>query len=453
MIKPIGDDDQPTIGELSSFRQRSKGKSSDYDDAHQEEENEASKRAGSLLDDLSALEGRAGLGKSSGGGLLIGDTVEVIEGDLVGMRGKLISLDGTTVKVRPTNNTVDLGGTQEVEFLASQVRKFIEVGGHVKVMDGRYANETGVVVAVDQLEGETDCTAVVLTDVTHKEITGESFILWLLIRKHYIQYIVLFLTFFLISPKVRISQLRESTEVASGQDRLAGYELYDLVMLSGGGSANEVGVIVRVGREDFTVINNHGIVREVRPEELRGKRNAQSNRAIAGDVQTNQLKVGDLVNVLEGPHKGKTATIKRISRTQLFLYSQTRTENAGIFVVRARSCLQAGSQNQNRGNAIDAGASPFSTPRSQTSGPAGGRAGGKLTLVDFEVILSLTSTNHSHYVSFFRSDRQQPNATTVSLARPFVSKPATGKAISERFAMLLLLTSKSSCTLGSRRSW
>jgi len=150
-------------------------------------------------------------------------------------------------------------------------------------------------------------------------------------------------------------------------------------MLSGGGSANEVGVIVRVGREDFTVINNHGIVREVRPEELRGKRNSQSNKAIAGDVQTNQLKVGDLVNVLEGPHKGKTATIKRISRTQLFLYSQTRAEHAGIFVVRARSCLQAGSQNQSRGGAIDAGASPFSTPRSQTgSGPVGGR-GGKLT--------------------------------------------------------------------------
>ena len=129
------------------------------------------------MDELSELQGKTGLGKaSSGGGLLIGDTVEVIEGDLVGMRGKLVSLDGTTVKVKPTNNTVDLGGTQEVEFLANQVRKYIAVGDHVKVTDGRYANETGVVVAVEKLEGETDCTAVVLTDVTHKEITGEPLI-------------------------------------------------------------------------------------------------------------------------------------------------------------------------------------------------------------------------------------------------------------------------------------
>jgi hypothetical protein len=64
----------------------------------------------------------------------------------------------------------------EVEFLISQIRKFIAVGAHVKVMDGRYANETGVVVAVENMDGEEgsdfDCTAVVLTDMTHKEISG-----------------------------------------------------------------------------------------------------------------------------------------------------------------------------------------------------------------------------------------------------------------------------------------
>ena len=65
---------------------------------------------------------------------------------------------------------------------------------------------------------------------------------------------------FLLLP-VRTSQVRESAEVNSGLEKLAGYELYDLVVLSGGGSANEVGVIVRVGREDFTVVNNHGINR------------------------------------------------------------------------------------------------------------------------------------------------------------------------------------------------
>jgi transcription elongation factor SPT5 len=338
MIKPVGDDDPPSLEELQSFQKRKSKQDDGFDDGGQE--NEGSLIAASLLDELSELQGNTGFGKSArgGAGLLIGDTVEIIEGDLIGMRGKVVVLDGTSVKIKPINADVDLGGTEEVEFLVNQVRKYIPVGAHVKVTEGRYANETGVVVAVDELEGESDCTAVVLTDVTNKEIS------------------------------VRTSQLRESAEVASGQDKLQGYELYDLVVLSGGGSANEVGVIVRVGREDFTVINNHGIVREVRPEELRGKRNSTSGRAVALDVQGNQIRVGDTVNVAEGPHKGKSATIKRMSRAQLFLHSQTRSEHAGVFVVRSRSCVLAGSRQQNRSSTVDTGASPFATPQSQSHG-------------------------------------------------------------------------------------
>jgi transcription elongation factor SPT5 len=336
MVKPCTDEDPPTLDELQRF-QRPKSKDEDHDD----DDNQGSKLATSLLDELANLQQSTGFGKtSSGGGLQIGDTVEVIEGDLIGMRGKLVSQDGSTVKVKPMGTNVDLGGTDEVEFLSSQVRKHIPIGAHVKVTDGRYANETGVVVAVEAISsGDNDSTAVVLTDITNKEIT------------------------------VRTSQLRETTEITTNQDKLAGYELYDLVVITGGGSANEVGVIVRVGREDFTIVNNHGIAREARPEELRGKLNTPSSRAVALDVQGNQLRVGDTVNVAEGPHKGKTATIKRMNRSQLFLHSQTRSDHAGIFVVRSRSCVLAGSS-QNRGT--DGGA--FSNQQSQNSrGPAGGR--------------------------------------------------------------------------------
>lgn len=170
MIKPCTDEDPPTLDELQSFRRRNKSK-----DDGGEDENAGSKMAASLLDELSSLQGQTSLAKGGAGGLLIGDTVEVIEGDLVGMRGKLVSIDegGNTVKVKP-NNAAELGGTEEVEFLSNQVRKHIPVGAHVKVMDGRYANETGTVVAVEQLDGEADFTAVVLTDVTNREISGTT---------------------------------------------------------------------------------------------------------------------------------------------------------------------------------------------------------------------------------------------------------------------------------------
>lgn len=63
-----------------------------------------------------------------------------------------------------------------------------------------------------------------------------------------------------------------------------------------------------------------------------------------------------------------------MNRAQLFLYSQNRTENAGIFVVRSRSCVLAGNKVQSR-TTNDAGMSPFNTPRSQSSsqGPGRGR--------------------------------------------------------------------------------
>lgn len=342
-------EDPPTLDELQRFRSNNKSSTKDtdeYDDGNDNDENAGSLLAGSLLNELSELQGKTGLASSGHGdqGLRIGDTIEVIEGDLVGMQGKIMSLDDITVKVRPNNDAAlaELGGMDEVEFLLSQVRKYIAVGVHVKVTDGRYANETGVVVAVETLNGDVDSdfdrTAVVLTDMTHKEIS------------------------------VRTSQLQESAEVASGQDTLAGYELHDLVVLSGGGSSNEVGVIVRVGREEFTVINNHGIVREARPEELRGKRNKPSDRAVALDVQANQIRCGDSVTIVEGPHKGKTATIKRMSRAQLFLYSQFRSEHSGIFVVRSRSCVLTGGTKAAR-SAAEKGTplnSPYSTPSSQS---------------------------------------------------------------------------------------
>jgi transcription elongation factor SPT5 len=367
VVKPCTADDPPTLDELQRFRRKSKsGDGGGYDDGDDDEENEGSKIAGSLLNELSELQGKTGLASSGSNdrGLMIGDTIEVVEGDLIGMQGKILSLDGTTVKVRPNNDgaLADLGGMDEVEFLMSQVRKFIAVGAHVKVIDGRYANETGVVVAVEMMEGEEgsefDNTAVVLTDMTHKEISGVTVHMKLTVSCPILS------NQFLLSNPVRTSQLQESAEIASGQDKLAGYELHDLVVLSGGGSANEVGVIVRVGREEFTVINNHGIAREARPEELRGKRNSASNRAVALDVQANQIRQGDSVTIVEGPHKGKVATIKRMSRAQLFLYSQFRSEHSGIFVVRSRSCVLTGGTKTSRG-AGDPSQSPFSTPQSQ----------------------------------------------------------------------------------------
>ena len=338
MVQPLTESDPPTLDELARFQHRS----TDNNNNNSAYENEGSKSAASLMDQVSAMQQQQNTTSSNpSGGLAVGDTIEVTEGDLVGLRGKITSVTAEQVSVMPDKLQ------EPVDFLPSQVRKYIPVGCHVKVMDGHYANETGTVVAVKD-DDDDSRIAIVLTDVTNHEIS------------------------------VRTSQLRESADIASGGDRLAGYELYDLVLLTGGGSAtNEVGVIVRVGREDFTIVINQSTVREnVRPEALRGKRNTASNRAVTMDAKAEQIRSGDTVGVTEGVHKGKTATVKRMHRSVLFLHSQTRTQHAGIFVVRAKSCVLTGSRAVAGGGAGD---DPFRTPASATPGSArgGGPGGGR----------------------------------------------------------------------------
>jgi ribosomal protein L24 len=281
----------------------------------------------------------------AGAGLAVGDTVEVIAGEQRGMMGKITlqpldeTANGTVqVKLSLSDGVDDGNGGMNVMFQASQVRKHIPINSHVKVVDGMDTGKTGHVVAVKEpAEGDDvadgDRIAVVVVDDINTEIS------------------------------VRISQLRESADVSSGQDKLQSYELYDVVVLSGSDSTSrEVGVIVRVGHVNFTVIDRNGIAREVRPEELRGKK---KNSSYARDQSGNELRCKDTVTVVEGRHNRKTATIHCVSRGQLFLRSHTWTEHAGIFVVRSCSCNRTGKSSQNQVN-------PFAFSQSHTRGSGTG---------------------------------------------------------------------------------
>ena len=126
-----------------------------------------------------------------------------------------------------------------------------------------------------------------LTGMTHKEISGEH-ASFSDISMSQTQYEIL-----LAHPS------NTSTKIASGQDAINGYELCDLVVLSSGGSASEVRVIVRVGHEELSVVKNHGIAGKVRPEELCGKRNKPSDRAMVLDVQANHIRCGESVTIVE----------------------------------------------------------------------------------------------------------------------------------------------------------
>lgn len=65
-------------------------------------------------------------------------------------------------------------------------------------------------------------------------------------------------------------------------------------------SAQNVGVIVRLERENFHVLSMHGKVVECKPTALQKRR--ENRNTIALDSEHNQIRRRDIVKAIEGPH-------------------------------------------------------------------------------------------------------------------------------------------------------
>lgn len=130
-----------------------------------------------------------------------------------------------------------------------------------------------------------------------------------------------------------------SNEVSVGHGNLMGYELYDLVGLS----ENENAVVITVGAERLRVINHMGIVKDVLPAEVAGKRNHFSLRGSGFDMSQNPMRVGDTVKVVSGSHANMKGTVKHMFKGTVWLHSTSYLKNSGVFVSKNRSCLVSGS--------------------------------------------------------------------------------------------------------------
>jgi transcription elongation factor SPT5 len=89
-----------------------------------------------------------------------GDTVEVVEGALKSLTGVVEVIQDNNVWVMP-----DLDDLKHLlKFEASQLRKYFKEGDHVKVISGRYQNETGLIIKVDR------DVVVIFSDLTNQEV-------------------------------------------------------------------------------------------------------------------------------------------------------------------------------------------------------------------------------------------------------------------------------------------
>jgi transcription elongation factor SPT5 len=111
--------------------------------------------------DLSALA--AGLKSSAKGSVFeLGDHVEVFEGEQSGVSGIIRSVINGIATITSTYSTLK---GQELEVPVRSLRKRFKSGDHVKVMSGRYKDDTGMVVRV------VDDQVTLVSDMSMKEIT------------------------------------------------------------------------------------------------------------------------------------------------------------------------------------------------------------------------------------------------------------------------------------------
>ncbi|OQR90491.1 transcription elongation factor SPT5, partial [Thraustotheca clavata] len=279
------DDVNPTLEEINKF--------SSAPDA--DSDNEQSHVAKLDLGDVDAWKNKVDLTK--------GDTVKVIEGDLVNLMGVVVGTNAgnDTVRVMPLHEEIK---DTILDFSVKQLVKIVKVGAHIKVISGRYSGETGTVVSIDESMGAP--VAIILVDTQAKEI------------------------------QVRVRDIQESAEVSQGLDSLKGKELYDLVALPHG----EVGVITHVGRDGFTVLGQNGQPKTIADQEI--QRKLYSARVSALDKKGNHISVGEMAQVVDGPYVGQTGTIKHIYRSYVFLHNNRVANNAGIFLVRNKQIEIAG---------------------------------------------------------------------------------------------------------------
>lgn len=75
-----------------------------------------------------------------------GDKISVIDGDLNGLSGTVVSIENGDVLFKPNIDGFD----DTLKISSDFVIKYFEPGDQVRIVDGRYKGETGIVV---QLEG------------------------------------------------------------------------------------------------------------------------------------------------------------------------------------------------------------------------------------------------------------------------------------------------------------
>lgn len=257
-----------------------------------------------------------------------GDIVEVKSGELVNLRGKVMTVDGSKVVMMPDQEDLK----EAITLNASELRKFFKEGDHAKVISGRYEGHTGLIVRVK------DNTAIVLSDLGMEELN------------------------------VRVRDLQLCADVTTGVDSLGQFQYHDLVQLDHSGT---YGVIVRLEKEHLEVLNMHGTINRVKAQAIIGKKDVKFAKVL--DSQNNSVEAKDLVKVISGPNAKERETeedpvgeVLYAFRGTVFIFSRKIAKNGGVLVCKPKQLLLQGGKKTTTTPVINramASPNPMASPR------------------------------------------------------------------------------------------
>jgi transcription elongation factor SPT5 len=229
-----------------------------------------------------------------------GDKVRILKGELKNLAGSVISSQENMLTIAPQLKEIE---STTLELHISDVCKFFENGDHVKVINGRYNGQTGLVLATDS------DTVKVLGDISRDNFT------------------------------VLAQDLQLTDEVAVGQTFSKKFHVNDVVTLT---NETAFGIIVKVEIDCVIAIMDNGDRRVLRAVEI--NKTFPPKKAICTDKEGNSLSVGDMVKVTSSfsDYKEKLGTVRNTLRQTLFLQNNEFVETQGIFPVKARACLLLG---------------------------------------------------------------------------------------------------------------
>ncbi|KAL9061151.1 MAG: hypothetical protein Q9162_000296 [Coniocarpon cinnabarinum] len=277
---------------------------------------------GSGVFDLQALQTARKQQKST---YLVGDKVEVWQGEQQGAAGSVISTQGDIVALRISEGSLK---GQTIEAPTAILRKYFQVGNHVSIIGGNYAGATGFVERIK------DERVSIVTDSTQEELTVFS------------------------------KDLREADEavgmVTAAQSK--GYDVHDLVRMDNA----TVGVVIKTDRDSLRILDQYGNIQNKSRSGIQQKID-RKKFDVSLDRDGAEVRLDDSVKEVVGAQR--QGIVMHMNRGFLFMRDRSRVENAGMFVARnsnvvsmaAQRSATNGSQN---GIARPNGNTPMPPPRS-----------------------------------------------------------------------------------------